>query len=101
MADGAEAAALHERERFEKIQSSDVVPDGLHRTALVAERFEIGIIACEEWIRRRETHIATPGEFDPVLVIRTVAQTDDHLLAERMRLVQTEGRRRFVFAVEH
>src|SRR5438445_13449974 len=101
VADGAEPPALNERERFEQVESAYIVPDGLHRAALVAERFEIGIVVGQERIRRREADVAAPGEFDAVLVVRTVAQADDDFLAERMRLVQTEDRRRFVFAAEH
>src|SRR2546422_11330352 len=103
MADGAEPPALNERERFEQVESADIVPDGLHRAALVAERFEIGIVAGQQRIRRRQADVAAPGEFDAIFVVRTVAQADDDFLAERMGLVQTEDRGRFAsaFGVEY
>src|SRR5204863_282524 len=69
MADGAEPPALHERQRFEQVESADVVPDGLHRAALVAERFEIRIVVGQERIGRRQADVAAPGEFDAIFVV--------------------------------
>src|SRR5947199_7786422 len=40
MADGAEATALDKGQRFQQIESAHVVPDGLHRSAFIAERFK-------------------------------------------------------------
>src|SRR5213593_4822511 len=101
MANGAKLPALHEWKRFEQVESADIVPDRLHRAALVAERFEIGIVVGQERVRWRQADVAAPGEFDAILVVRAVAQADDDFLTERMRLVQTENRGRLVLAVKH
>src|SRR5437868_4914699 len=48
MANRAELPALDERQRFEQIESADVVPNSLHRAALVAERLEVRLIIGEQ-----------------------------------------------------
>ena len=95
MADGAELSALYERPRFEQVEPAQVVPDRLHRSALVAERIEIGLIIGEQRIGRRETDVTAPRQFDAVLVVRAVAEADDYFLSERMSLVQAKDARRF------
>src|SRR5437762_1003016 len=90
MADGAERSALHKRQRFEQVESPEVVPDRLHRAALVAERIEIGLIIGEQRIGRREADVTASREFDAVLVVRALAEADDYFLSERMSLVQAK-----------
>jgi hypothetical protein len=67
---------------------------------LITERFEVGIVICEEWIGRGEANVAAFHEFDAILVVGTVAETHNDVLSEPMGLVQTENAVGFAFTAQ-
>ena len=81
MADGAELPLAHEGQRFEQIQPADVVPDGFHGAALVAERLEVGLVVGHDGIGRREHHVTALGQVTAVGAVVGAELLHDYAVA--------------------
>ena len=58
VADNPEPIGPHKPQGFQVIQPAHVVPDRLHRAALIAEPFEFGIVVGEDRVGRSKHHEA-------------------------------------------
>src|SRR5439155_16068890 len=54
MTNGAEPALFDKRQRFEKIQAPNIVPNCFHRPALITERFKVGLVVRHKRISRSQ-----------------------------------------------
>src|SRR3989442_59331 len=95
MANGAKAICLYEWKRLQQIDSTDVVLDGLHAAALVAEGFEVWMVVRQQRVWRGQHDVTALGEFDAVFVIGAVSETHDDFLSEGVGLMQRQDGRRF------
>ena len=83
VADGGEAAGVvDEVEGFEEVKPADVVPDGLHGAADVAELAKVGVVVGEVRVGGGEGDVATFGEFGGILSAGASAEADDDFVAD-------------------
>src|SRR6266480_175399 len=95
MADRSETIRLHKWQRCEEIESADVVPNCLHRPALITQPLEVGIIVGQQRIGWRQHNVAAIGQFQTVAVVGSASQTNYNLLPKLARGVQRNNGWRF------
>ena len=98
MPDAADAVEVHFRKRLEEIDSAQVVPNRLHRAAVVSppdRAGEVEVVLAEGRVVGHHADVAAIGELVRIAERRPASQAGGLVLADLHCLVQAEHRRRF------
>ena len=93
MSDAAEPVGPDRRNRCQQVEPADVVPYRLPRTTDVSQGRQIRRVVGDQRVGGREHNETALNEFDPIFVVRRLAQAHHHATARSMGLVQGEDRR--------